>query len=90
MNIKKIKKGSPHKDVIIPIGISEGAIKVLDNRSETVIKIIPRIPEKGITILLSQLIAILTICGITNPIKPIIPAVDTQHEVITDEKKSTR
>ena len=80
-----MKTGAPIKDVIIPTGISAGANRVLEIKSEINMKIEPSNIEHGIEYLLSEPIINFEILGIINPTKDIIPAIDTDAAASREE-----
>ena len=68
-----MNNGQPMNAVITPTGRNVGAIMTLDTRSATINNTAPKAADAGIRYLLSDPKKILTICGATSPIKPIIP-----------------
>ena len=75
------KNGPPTQLVTIPIGNSAGNTTNLDTMSAITINVAPNIIDPGKTILLSLPIKMRIRCGVTNPIKPIIPVIATEAPV---------
>lgn len=74
--------------VMLPTGISLGGISVREIMSEEIINIIPPNMEKGIIFLLSEPTISLTMCGTTNPMKPITPLSLTIRATISVQIRS--
>lgn len=81
------KKIPPIVAVIIPTGISTGAMIVLDSVSAAVKKVAPRRNEHGSIILLSTPNNILKMCGIMSPTKPIGPVTEITAPAASDVAK---
>ena len=80
-----MKTGAPINEVIIPTGISDGAITVRDIKSENTRKIEPKTIENGIENLQSAPIIKRAILGIISPTNEIIPATATAEAANNDE-----
>ena len=70
--------------VIIPTGISVGAMRVLATVSQTIKKLAPNSMEAGIRILRSEPTISRTVWGTINPTKPMGPVIDTTVPVMSD------
>ena len=79
-----MKKGAPNKDVISATGTWR---KALVNVSHQIRKIAPATAEEGTRIRWSGPMSSLIMCGITNPIKPMLPLVTTA-DAVTKEQRS--
>ena len=86
--IRYKKNGAPTRLVRIPIGISENEI-VLEIVSARVRKAAPRIIDAGLVFRVLHPMIILVMCGITRPIHPITPDIETADAtIITDRIKT--
>ena len=79
-----MKNGAPIIEVITPTGSWAGAITVLQIKSERTSNIAPSNAEPGIKCLCFGPMNNRTICGVTSPIKPIIPQKETDIPTIIE------
>ena len=77
--------GAPIDEVITPTGSCAGAIIVLDIRSAKTKIIDPKIAEQGIKYLWIGPMVNLTKCGVTKPMKPIMPQKETVIPTIKED-----
>ncbi len=84
-----MKKGTPKRVVIIPMGISAGGTIILAKMSEKTRSIPPRYADRGIRIECFPLPVFFAIWGIISPMKPIGPVYDTIIAMMMERARKT-